>query len=107
MQYKIPKSFELIGETIKVEFVDELIQDDNLVGAACYRTGMIKIQKDLPGFKRSKEQMFKTFLHEVIHWMLHKQAKPELDDDENFVEITADMLLQVLKTAKYLKESKL
>ncbi len=101
MQYKIPKSFELIGETIKVELVEDLMQNDDLVGAACYRIGVAKIQKDMPGIHRSDEQMFHTFIHELIHWMMNKQGRDELQKDEKFIDMTADMLVQVLKTAKY------
>ncbi len=94
---KIPKSFELMGETITVNFVDELLQESDALGLACYRTSEIRILTSSPAYKISEEQQMLTFLHELMHWIFHKLKKDDLQDDENLVDMTADLLMQAMK----------
>ncbi len=101
MNYKIPKSFECGGETIHIKHSDNLVQEDDFRGYAHYDKGVIGLQTNTPGFTHSDEQIYHTFIHEVVHFILHKQDKIDLRKDEHFVETTADLFVQMLKTAKY------
>jgi hypothetical protein len=100
---RIPKSFQLFGTTIKVELKDGLIELDDAKGWAKYREGKILIQNP----KTSKTPRFKaekgteTFVHEVVHWILHMIGEDKKNDDERFVKLFGQALHQVLKTMKY------
>jgi len=97
---KIPKTFELMGETITVNFVNELLQEEDVLGQACYRTGEIRILTSSPAYKVTEEQQMQTFLHELMHWVFHKLKKDDLRKDEDLVDMVADLLMQTLKTMK-------
>jgi len=98
---KIPTEFELMGETIRVKLVNELLQESDALGQACYRTGEIKILDNSPTYKITEEQQMQTFLHELVHWILYKLRKDDMRKDEDFVDMFADLTMQILKTAKY------
>jgi hypothetical protein len=55
---KIPYKFELMGKTIVVRFVTELLQESDALGQACYRTGEIKILDNSPTYKITEDQQF-------------------------------------------------
>ena len=97
---KIPYEFELMGKTIVVRFVTELLQESDALGQACYRTGEIRILKDSPTYKISEEDQMHTFLHELVHWILYQLRKDDLRKDEDFVDMFADLLMQTLKTMR-------
>ena len=97
---KIPKTFELMGQTINVRFVSELLQESDALGQACYRTGEIRILESSPAYVVTREQQMQTFLHELMHWVFYKLNKDELRKDEDLVDMVADLLMQTLKTMK-------
>ena len=97
---KIPMSFELMGETITVKYIDDMVVRDNNVGVACYSTNEIQIQSNSKAIPRNKEQLRQTFLHELVHFILMKLNKLELNKDEAFVDSFADLLLQFEKSSK-------
>ncbi len=97
---KIPYEFELMGKTIVVRFVTELLQESDALGQACYRTGEIKILDNSPTYKITEEQQMHTFLHELVHWILYQLRKDDLRKDEDFVDMFADLLMQTLKTMR-------
>ena len=97
---KIPKKFELMGETITVNFVNELLQKDDTLGQASYRTGEIRILASSPAYIVTKEKQMQIFLHELMHWIFHKLKKNDLREDEDLVDMVADLLMQTLKTMK-------
>ncbi len=97
---KIPYEFKLMGKTITVKFVTELLQESDALGQACYRTSEIKILDNSPAYKITEEQQMQTFLHELVHWILYQLKKDDLRKDEDFVDMFADLLMQTLKTMK-------
>ena len=82
----IPKTFELMGQTINVRFVSELLQESDTLGQACYRTGEIKILESSPTYIVTEERQMQTFLHELMHWIFYKLNKDDLCKDEDLVE---------------------
>ena len=97
---KIPKEFEVMGNTVKVNYDDSLLQSDMFLGKYIARNNEIKILPNGSSFKRTKEQIYQTYLHEMVHCILDKMGKHELCDDEEFVDMFANLLLQVEKTKK-------
>jgi predicted SprT family Zn-dependent metalloprotease len=96
----IPKTFELMGKTITVKFVTELLYESDAFGQACYRTGEIKILDNSPTYKITEDQQMRMFLHGLVHWILYLLMKDDLRKDEDFVDMFADLLMQTLKTMK-------
>ena len=94
----IPKTFELMGQTINVKFVSELLQESDTLGQACYRTGEIKILENSPAYKVTEEKQMRIFLHELMHWIFYKLKKDDLRNDEDLVDMVADLLMQTIKT---------
>lgn len=100
---KIPKEFELFGHTIKVEWADDLIDREGVVGMSYFRENRIVLQR-LGGVayrSRVQECSEVTFFHEVFHFILDHMKRDELKGDEGLVNMLALCLHQALKTAKY------
>lgn len=98
LNLNIPSEINIMGQTIKIEFSEKLITEGDNVGQACFRENKIKIQKNLAGFPRTKEQIEETFLHEVLHFIFHQLGDNELRDNEKLSIQVSGLLYQVLKT---------
>jgi hypothetical protein len=95
---KIPKSFRLLGRTIRVEFRDDLVQTRDNQGEAHYRKDKIYIQSSVEGFPRSKEQIEATFCHELVHFILSAMEEEKLGQDERFAALFGGLLHQALNS---------
>jgi len=96
---KIPKSFELLGETIHIIKSQDLLDKTDNVGEADYRHNTITIQVPIGGINRPISYIEATYLHEVIHFILHRMGRDELNEDNSFVELFARLLHQILITS--------
>ncbi len=93
----IPKSFNLGGLTINVEFDDTLCKNKKMIGEAQYH--MLRIVLDTV---TTKNQMIEQcFYHELIHWILYVMNEDELRNNEKFVDVFSQFLYQSVITAKY------
>ena len=97
---KIPKKLKLFGQTINVEFVDNLINDRDAVGLAIYRENKILLQKNVDGTKITKEMMEQTFIHEVTHFIIYLMGENELQNNEKFIDILSSLFHQFLITSE-------
>lgn len=59
---KKPKSFNVFGQEIKVRYVKNLIEDDEINGDYCQREKSIRIDSSLIG-----QALLSTMIHETIH----------------------------------------
>lgn len=100
---KIPKEFELFGHTIRVEFVDNLIEKSSGQGASYFREMRIELHnfKQKAYDKRPIEVNQVSFFHELVHFILFFMKRDDLCEDEKLVNTFAHLLHQALKTAKY------
>ncbi len=96
---KIPKSFELFGETITVVFKDDLIFEEDSKGSARFRRNEICLQTKEDS--RPDSQVQQVFFHELVHWMFHLLNYDKFCEDEQLVDTFSRLLYQALKTAKY------
>ncbi len=87
MKNKIPYQFELCGLTIKIEWSDKMLVNEDYVGLAKYSENKIVIQKNNSGVYRSTDNMQITYLHELIHWILYMMGENELRNNEKFVDL--------------------
>ena len=107
---RIPKRFKIFGTTIEVIFREDMVQLNDSLAHAKYRFNEIEIQADTNGVKRKKEQLERSFIHEVIHWMFYEIGDyivegQKLREDEVLVDLLAGALHQILTTAEYEEDS--
>ena len=98
---KIPKRFKIFGQTVQVKFVDDLVQNHDNRGEACFRRNKILIQADCKGVRTTREQIEQVFLHETIHILFNELCEDAMRDNEALVDKIASALHQVFQTAEY------
>lgn len=92
----IPKSFNLGGLTVNVEFDDNLCKNKKMIGEAQYH--MLRIVLDTV---TTKHQMIEQcFYHKLVHWILYVMNEDELRNNEKFVDVFSQFLYQSVITAK-------
>lgn len=96
----IPKAFDCLGHSIAVEVLDAalfgaVVGHTDLVG---YYDHDLKTIYVLAG--QSESAMEQAFLHELMHCVLEHAGYSKESSDETFVDITAELLYQYLKTQK-------
>jgi len=98
---KIPKSFKLFGNTITVEFDEQLCEDREAYGLALFKEDKIILSRYAGKTKISKENIECTFFHELVHFILNKLGKDELSKNEELTEQISGLLHQYIKTQKF------
>ena len=99
---KIPKRFKLMGKTITVEIVPDLLDNEDATGAAEYRKQRIRLQKiDGEYVQRTVEDQEHWFLHELTHHIFNALDEIDLRNNEKLVEQFSGLLHQALTTAEY------
>ena len=96
----IPKQFELISQTIKVEEVENLVAENNAMGLTLLNQNKILLQKSTKAFPIPKDQQYKTFFHELSHCLVGAAQFHHLNDTEKevFIDLLGDLLYQFEKT---------
>jgi Zn-dependent peptidase ImmA (M78 family) len=96
MKFKVPKSFDLAGNTFQV-FQDQSVHKlAGCWGQTHFDDGIVILAKSL---KPDMEAI--TFNHELVHAILLTMGQTELNKDEAFVDNFASLLWQAHKSAKY------
>lgn len=98
---KIPKSFELIDQTITIEFDDRLTVDHDCHGMVEYDLNKILLSPDDKAFPWNEDQQFHAFLHEMTHFIFKRIGEDKLTKNEKIVNLFSRALHQIMKTAKY------
>ena len=92
----IPKSFSLMGHTVKVKIVPEKDwADDDTVGFWNSQNLTISVMGGL-----DDQRTQQIFCHELVHAILHSMAEEELNSNEKFVDLFGSILHQVWVTIK-------
>jgi hypothetical protein len=98
--FLIPSSFKLSGKTINVIIDDDYCNQDKLWGEADFTERIITLcHKDWKGRTVKKSDKELTFLHELVHQILHSMDN-ELKWDEDFVEQFSERLYEYEKTKR-------
>ena len=98
-EFAIPKTFNLLGKTIEVRYVPNLINRESRTGQSVYRENSIELQPSVRGYPIPMDSIEQTFFHELVHWILFSMKNEKADslnDDENFVSLFASLLHQAL-----------
>lgn len=94
---KIPKQFEMFGETISIEYDERLSNDDHLHGKAIVSNNKIILNGDK---NRNTEMDIATFFHEFLHLAFNKLGEYELCGNEKLIQGLSGLIHQCLKTKK-------
>lgn len=92
----ILKSFNILGNLIKVKLVRTLYKKDAF-GMWFNRKNEIHIQTNTKEFSMSKDVVNATFCHEVMHVMFEAVGRQDLSDNEQLVESMGQVLHQFLQ----------
>lgn len=98
---QIPRTFQLFGQTITVQFVDDLIEGEDSVGLSLYRKNLIQLQGPTASFTRPSTQIESTFFHELMHYIFYALDEEEMRKDEKLVDNIGRLLHQAFTTARY------
>ena len=98
---KIPKSFELFGQTIRVNYDDAQCKKGDCYGYVIWVQNSITLSETDDEYKVCDEHLSQTFLHEFYHFVLKKSGYNNLADNEVLVNSLANAHQQLYKTAKY------
>ena len=103
---KIPTKFKLLGQTITVEFQDDITYFEDVVAWAKYRQNKIILQPSTKQTPIVREKIEHNFLHELVHFILYYtsgdvEVEGPLHKDEHFVDRLAGFLHQALTTMEY------
>lgn len=100
MKVKIPKQFELAGQTIKTKVADN-IDTDGAVGLSKFHQNEIRVRRVVEGEPVSHDVQLQTFFHELAHFMLYVMNEHELNSNEKFVDNLGQFLYQFEKSRKF------
>lgn len=92
----IPKSFKLMGHTIRVVIRDDLLTDADCYGRWWKAKQLIELQS--VGGDLTKSFQLQTFWHEVTHAILETIGEDKRSGDERYVDLWGQMIHQVLTT---------
>ena len=104
--FKIPKSFKLMGKTIKVIFDPLLVDQHRCDGMVDYSKELIILQPSTSGRPASEQGIEQVFYHELVHYLFYLTEDDASDDRllhtrECLIERFSSLLQQAINTMKY------
>lgn len=100
MSNKIPKRFKVFASTINVDYDNERLSNQGILGDCSFTNNQINICSEFRGEKVSECSTIDTFYHEKIHIILDAMGEHELSRNEKFVEVFARLLRQSDESAE-------
>lgn len=94
--FTIPGQFSLGGRLVTIQIEDDMMAEEDLLGQAVYRQGLIRLQAVTP--KHTQDAQTQTFCHELIHWLFYSAGRSNLNDDEALVDVLGTFLHQFMVT---------
>jgi hypothetical protein len=88
----IPTSFNLFGQLITVQFVDDLVNKNNALGLCHYMSNQIDLQS--PNDEFCEQQIEQTFWHEYSHMLFWKAGFGKLANKEKLIDVLGSLLHQ-------------
>lgn len=118
--FRIPKSFVLLGHKYKIVQVPDLLAEEDVYGDEDYSGRQIRIQPKamVPSeythprkgpqscvIEVTDEQVIDTYFHETFHAILDSIGEEELSENEKFVNLVAKAMLEIYLSSDYEEES--
>jgi len=100
MKVKIPKTFELAGQTIKTK-VSASIETEGAVGLSKFHQNEIRVRTKLDGEDIVHDVQVQTFFHEMAHMLMYIMNEHELNNNEKFIDNLGQFLYQYEKSKKF------
>ena len=100
MNYNIPKTFTMGGQTVKVKLM-KTIPVEGAVGLCKFFENEILIQTHTNGKPMAKTQVEQIFYHEFMHYLFDQCRREDLSTDENLVDLAGEFLYQSLGHKKW------
>lgn len=97
------KSFELGCHTITVEYVSQIIDEDNgksLFGTACEKTNKIRVALSTYEIELAEDVLAHTVCHELGHLIMKLMGEDRLYANEKFIDHLGGYIAQFIKTKK-------
>ena len=98
-----PKRIKFLGVKWDLSFVNDLITSNDHFAEISYNTHKIRIQNPQSGCELNNPMLDISFLHEIVHLLLHDMGYTELGTDEKFVDQLAHFLYAMQKDNKIFK----
>jgi len=103
---RVPKRFKLYAQTIEVSYDTKACIESDCYGLTIFNRNKILLKPGTKEEPRSKQQIEKTFYHELIHWILFFSTPAhdkefDLYRDEGLVDTIANLLQQAVNTMEY------
>lgn len=98
MKFKIPKSFECMGCTIKVIYDNKYCDDNGVLGEAHPNTNTIYLSDKDDGIPIPAERQIQIFLHECVHIWMSALGYDDLYGDEKFTDQLSGLINQMIKS---------
>ena len=98
---KIPKKFKVFSSTITIEFDNNRLSNEGILGDCSFNDGKITLCYTYKGNVLPIGSVVDTFYHEKIHIILDSMGEHELSQNEKFVEVFARLLRQSDESAEF------
>jgi len=98
---EIPKSFKLFATTINVNYENERLSNESVIGECSYTDNSITLCSNYKGSELAASTIIDTFYHEKIHVILDAMGEHEMSKNEKFIEIFSRLLRQSDETVIY------
>jgi len=100
MNIKIPKKLKVIGKYYSVVLENDLDYKHRNWGETRYGQSQIAIQGKGQGTQIPQQEIEHTFVHEMVHVILHEMGEQKLNSNEKFVDLFSNIFYQVMKENK-------
>ena len=97
----IPKSFKMLGHTIKPKIDNKTTDAKNALGYCHPSHNEILLADESDGRKLPLTVVEHTYCHELVHYILKCMGEEELYKNEKFVDVFGGLLHQYLTTTKF------
>ena len=102
-KFRIPRSFQLLGHTIEVEFRSDLFVEMGRYGHAIFHEDKIAIQKPSDTVKFTIPFIRGIFYHELFHFVTIYSTQPELTENETYMTSIGELFAQFDKSKSFTK----
>ena len=101
MKLRIPKRFNLHGQTVTVVYDNTLLEDASARGMFHPLPQLIQLNPADPEAGHSRSGVEQTFCHELTHSILYAMGELKLYNNEKFVDLFGHLLHQALTTQEF------
>lgn len=99
--FPIPHEFTLMGQKIRVNFCDNLLDEHECLGRSFLLNNLIELQS--PNEEVSESMVYATWWHEFFHFAAFLTGYDKLNRNEQFIDLMSGCVVQLLTTANHIE----